>query len=107
MLLQLSRLLDHEGYLAFLLLKNIHHRTAIHEAARRGHLFLLQLIFEIMENDQRLCEATDHDLKTSLHLAAAAGRQMLLTGMSDWFDLFRSRRDCPISSSSRSECLFG
>ena len=78
-LLHLSRLLDHERYLAFILKKNIYGRTAIHEAARFGHLSFLQLAFQssIDAVHQRLCEETDQDFQTSLHLAAAAGKPTL------------------------------
>lgn len=72
-----------QQYLSLILKKNMDKRTAIHEAAKIGNVSMLNFFFEIInninltneyeQNKLKLCEDTDDEFKTSLHLAAAQG----------------------------------
>jgi ankyrin repeat protein len=71
-------------YLSLILKKNIDKRTPIHEAAKIGNFPMLDFFFRIINNENltneykqnkiALCEDSDDELKTSLHLAAAEGK---------------------------------
>lgn len=65
-----------EQFFDLILQKNIHQRTSIHEAAKTDNFILLDFFFRLIssENKRRvLCQDSDGELKTSLHLAAAQG----------------------------------
>ena len=82
------RSLSNENYFlqqfSYLILqKNIHQRTPIHEAAKTGNFVLLEFFFRLItpenENQKRaLCQDSDDELKTSLHLAAAQGHAKIV-----------------------------
>jgi ankyrin repeat protein len=100
----------HQEYLCFILHKNINQRTAIHEAARMGNLNILNLFFRMINYEHRIgiCEDSDDELKTSLHLAAAEGKTISLPRkkQSNPIPLLkRSFRNRSISSQSRCKCF--
>jgi hypothetical protein len=74
-------------YLSLILKKNIDKRTPVHEAAKTGNLVILDFFFRMIndtnisnEYEQHkiaLCEDSDDELKTSLHLASAEGKFQL------------------------------
>jgi ankyrin repeat protein len=68
-------LFENNKYLSLILKKNLNKRTPIHEAAKLGNFPILNFFFQIINNEyqQILCEDSDDELKTSLHLAAAEG----------------------------------
>jgi ankyrin repeat protein len=71
-------------YVSLFLKKNIDKRTPIHEAAKTGNFHMLDFFFRIIDNENGihedeqnqlvLCEDSDDELKTSLHLAAVEGK---------------------------------
>jgi len=84
LLFQKNKNLFIKNYLLLILKKNINKHTPIHEAARIGNFPILDFFFRIINNENitnkyeqnkiKLCEDSDDELKTSLHLAAAEGR---------------------------------
>jgi len=74
-------------YLSLILKKNINKRTPVHEAAKIGNFAMLDFFFgvindenitnEYIQNKIRVCKDSDDEFKTSLHLAAAAGKIQL------------------------------
>jgi ankyrin repeat protein len=64
--------------LSLILKKNLDKRTPIHESAKIGNFPMLEFFFGMINNEniRNLCEDSDDEFKTSLHLAAAEGKNL-------------------------------
>jgi ankyrin repeat protein len=62
--------------------KNSHQRTPVHEAAKKENFPMLDFFFRAIDdgylhNASTVCEDSDEQFRTSLHLAAAEGKAEL------------------------------